>query len=578
MEPSVYRPDSGIRNKPGYSPNEVIENIKNYLTSESIDVKKALTSEQLPYRAYMKNAQKQLTVGSIFLPVFFYSVTMIIIGLFMNQIIKAMTPDIGIMTSIGVGKKSIIAIFLIYAALMGALAGILGCFVGFGINYLLTGIMIKTYSIPVLTYAISPGVTIGAIVALIIFAELATFLSCLAIFKITPKDAVISNEAKRKKNPKVVEKIIEKSPMNIKLGLNSIFQNPKRFFVSIFSMFASFVLTMLCCNFYVAKEAMIDQAINHRLNYDCQVYMQEVSDQATVDSIKNQENVTAFEDCYYTYLSVSANNNSFYVETLAANPTSDSGLIVIPNKNGVGSLEIPEKGILLPKTDADRLKVKIGDMVTIGGKSVEVIDISFQYFHPVAFLSKTTMTELGESPDIAYVSSFLVNVNDQDAFANYFVENQVQCLTVFTNNLSEDLHAIFDTINVMIYIMIGFAFGIGFIILCIMSQNTLLEQKRSVSVLRLIGFTVNDVSKFWSLQSISQMVFALIFAVPAGIGSATLLFLLASSPTQTYPFIFSWPVIAISFGFVLLTVIICHSLAMLSVKRWNLADNTRSRE
>ena len=568
-----------IRNQKGYYQDAVMADCLAYLKNSSVTVNSSLTGAQLPYRIYMKNAQRQLTIASIFLPVFFYSVTMIIIGLFMNQIIKNMTSDIGIMMSIGVGSWDIVSVFILFASIIGITSGVLGIGVGYGINALLVKIMINTYSIPILTFAIHPWVSSCAVIALVLFAEVATLLSCLAIFKISPKDAVISNEAKRKKNPEWVNKIIDKSPMNIKLGLNSIFQNPKRFFVSTFSIFASFVLIMLCCNFYISKEAMIGQSVNSRLNYDCQVYMREVSNQEDIDAIKNLDSVSNFEDCYYTFLKVENGSKSTYIEALAIDEKSNAGLVIIPNEKGSGQLQIPESGLIVPKSCADELNIKKGDQVRVGTSYVKVEAISYQYFHPICYLSKNQMkTFKDNSADITYVSSFLVDVNNAEEFENYFTTNSVQCLTVYTKNLSKDLKGIFDAVNIMIYIMIGFAFGIGFIILLIMSQNTLMEQTRSVSVLRLIGFTIGDVSRFWSLQSILQILVSMIFAIPAGIGASILLFTLASSSSQIYPFIFSWPVLGISFGFIVLTVLICHSISMISVRNWNLANNTRSRE
>lgn len=568
-----------IKNEKGFYQDAVMADCRAFLEDNSFKVSAALTGEQLPYRVYMKNAQRQLNIAAVFLPVFFYSVTMIIIGLFMNQIIKNMTSDIGIMMSIGVSHWDIISLFILFVSIVGVVSGVLGVAIGYGLNAFMTSIMMNAYSIPILTFSIHPWVSVLAIIALIVFAEIATLLSCLAIFKITPKDAVIANEAKRKNNPAWVNKIIDKSPMNIKLGLNSLFQNPKRFFVSTFSIFASFVLIMLCCNFFVSKETMIGQSINSRLNYDCQVYMREESSQELIDEVKGLPSVDKFEDCYYTLLKMENGSKSTYVEALAINENSTSGLIVIPNENGKGSLKVPSTGIILPSTYAETLHAKVGSRLRVGSIYVTVEAISFQYFHPICYLSKTQMQAFKEgSESVKYVSSFLVDVNDSAAFETYFTENSIQCLTIFTNNLGKDLKGIFDTINVMIFVMIGFAFGIGFIILLIMSQNSLMEQKRSVSVLRLIGFTIKDISNYWSLQSVLHIIFSMIFAIPAGIGASMLLFHLASGPSQVYPFIFSWPVLGIALGFIVLTVLICHSITMLSVRNWNLANNTRSRE
>ena len=205
---------------------------------------------------------------------------------------------------------------------------------------------------------------------------------------------------------------------------------------------------------------------------------------------------------------------------------------------------------------------------------VKITDISFQYFHPIAYLSKNQM----ESITSDYVSSFLIDTTDNNLLLNYLTSSSNQCLTVFTESLSKDLLGIFDAVNIFIYILIAFAFLMGLIILAIMSQNTLMEQKRQVSVLRLVGFRIIDISNFWTIQSVLQLILATILAIPLGCLASYILFLLASSSTQIYPFVFDYKVVLIGFGFILFVVVACHLLSMISIKRWNLADNTRSRE
>ena len=118
----------------------------------------------------------------------------------------------------------------------------------------------------------------------------------------------------------------------------------------------------------------------------------------------------------------------------------------------------------------------------------------------------------------------------------------------------------------------------AFIILAIMSQNSLMDQKRQLTVLRAIGFRIFDISNFWTLQSISQLVLSSIAAVPVGALITKLLLKISSSNTQIYPFILSWPVIGLSILFITGVIILCHLLAMNSIARWNIADNTRCRE
>ena len=183
-----------------------------------------------------------------------------------------------------------------------------------------------------------------------------------------------------------------------------------------------------------------------------------------------------------------------------------------------------------------------------------------------------------EELDTNYVSSFIMDVSDEEALLNYFSENSNQVLTVFTKSLSKDLHNIFDSVNTMIYILVGFSLGMSFIILAIMSQNSLMDQKRQLTVLRAIGFRVIDISNFWTLQSICQLIISSLAAVPIGCLISKMLLKMSSSNSQIYPFILSWPVIGLSILFIILVIMLCHLLSMNSIAGWNIADNTRSRE
>ena len=559
----------------GVTEEEVVYNIKAYLTGKDVRYKSVTENHKEFYYVYMEHAIEQMRVAAIFIPVFFYSVTMIVIGLFVNQIIKAMTPQIGIMMSVGVGKKDIISIFIVFSFLMCVFAGVFGVGLGVVINGMLATTMINVYSIPTIPYVVNPWLAALSVILLLVFAQATTMISCLRIFKITPKDATISNEAKRKRLPRKVESFIDGAPMSIKLGVNTIAQNPRRFFVSVFSIFAALVIIILALFFNVSKNELINQTVNSRISYDAQVYMTSVADDETIDKVRSQSNVTGFIDAYYTYAEISdvSGIKRTYIECLAYDESVENNMIIIPSKTGRGRIDIEEKGLILPTTIADELGVKTGDYVSVNGMRVEVADVSYQYFHPLTYLSKTQM----ESLNLQYVSTFLVNVNDSNAFLE-FMSQEGASLTVFTASLTKDIRGVFDSINVFIYILIGFSLGMAFLILAIMSQNALMEQKRQVSVFRAIGFTIKDISNLWTLQSVLQLVLSAIVAIPTGTLVSYILFKMCSSAIQVYPLIFSGAVILFALAFILVILIACHIIAMLTVKKWVLADNLRSRE
>ena len=563
-----------VEAKDGYTQEEVLQNVNSYLEAKGVEVKTKSEGKKLFYILYLENCIKQLKVASIFLPLFFYFVTMIVIGLFINQIIASMTKEIGVMMSVGVGYRDISSIFLLYTFIMSIVASVLGVSIGLFMNSGLIHVMIKVYSMPTLSTKLNIPFTIGACISLIVFSEVTTLISCRSILRITPKDATISNEAKRKPLPSWLSSFIDKAPMNIKLGVNSIVQNFKRFFVSTFSIFASFVIILISLFFFASKTRLIDQSVNIRPQYDGQIYYANlISDEEFYD-LESIDAITKAENCYYTYLEASASGNSVYLECLAIDELSHNHFVNIPDSRAKKTIDIEKEGIILPKSIAKELKVKQGDYLTINGKDVIINAISNQYFHPITYLSKYQLSQLTAE----YVSSILFNTNDEKAVLDYLDETGIGTLTVFTKNLSKDIHSIFDSINVFIYLMIGFSFGMGMIILAIMSQNALMEQKRQLTILRAIGFTIKNVSDVWTLQSLSELILASVFAIPVGYYVAVLLFNISSSSAQSYPAIFSIPVVIISFAFIFLIILLTHLLSMFSIKHWNIADNTRSRE
>ena len=562
-----------VKAKEGYSQSQVMSDVQNYLNV--INAKKVTVTEanRLIYILYIENCIRQLKVATVFLPVFFYAITMVVIGLFINQIIKSTTQQIGVMVSIGVGKKDIISIFLIYTLLMAITSGLLGTGVGIVLSRLLGNVMRKVYSLPMISLNINPLIAVLAFFSLLIFAELATLISCGRIFKITPKDATLNNETKRKPLPKFLNNFIDKAPMNTKLSVNSIAQNFRRFIVSIFSIFASFVIILLALFFFSSKSKLMKQS-EERLNFDCQAYFTTVKDDSVAEELKNKPFVNKLEDCYYTYVEVNHNGKKAYLECLAYDINSTNNQVLIPDAKGKNYLKASEEGIILPASTARVLNVKKGDTIKINDVDVKINDISAQYFHPMTYMSKNQLKAFTST----YISSYLIDTNDENQLLEYFEKEMVGSLTVFTKNLSKDIHGIFDSINIFIYIMIFFCLGMGFVILTIMSQNSLMEQKRQISVFRLIGFTVKNVSDLWTLQSISQLILSSIIAIPMGSLFSYILFKMCSNVNQTYPFVFDIKFVVLSFLFILLIIIISHVVSMLSIKKWNLADNTRCRE
>jgi ABC-type antimicrobial peptide transport system permease subunit len=564
-----------IKNAPGFSEDVMKEKVDEYFKAKGIEPINVMKGEDTASRKYMKSVNRQLGISFIFLPIFFYVIIAILVALFIGQIIRQTTRNIGIMLSNGVSRREIIYLLLSFSVIIAFIAILISIPIGCGVSTLISHSMIKTYCIPIIGNSLSIPVILISAFSLIILTTIATLIASISIFRITPKDASISNESNRKSLPLKIEKRIQKMPFIAQNATNSMLQNKRRFFISAFSICASLTMILICGFFQISKTELINQGCSRRMNYDCQIYLNSNNDEDLVNEIKNEECVTKYLDCYYSYLEVKTKNGySQFLECLAFNPNENDGMVNIPDIKGNGYQSLLEEGIIIPKGYAKEMSVSQGDYVYINNVEVKVIGISYQYFHPITYLSKTQFSALS----VDYVSSLLLNTNDEVKLSKFLSSKTSQSLLVFTSSLSKDLHRIFDTLDVFLIIMIAFSLSITLVILFVMNKNALIEQIYQLSLYRAIGFKIGTISNIFIFQHFIQFIIATVVAIPLSILSSNILFNLASSARQTYPFIFSFPVVLLALLFVIIVIAICHLFAMQKIKKIDIANNLRSSE
>ncbi|MBO4540674.1 MAG: ABC transporter permease, partial [Bacilli bacterium] len=201
-----------LKAAPGVSQQAAVDAAVNYLKDQGVNVKSAKRGVETPSAMYMERAMKQLNVAAIFLPVFFFGVALVVTVLFINQIIKIMTPEIGTMVSIGISPKSITALFSVFILLMSLFSILLGVGIGWGLlSYVLT-MFLKVYNLPAISFGLLWYVVLAASGLTILVGQGAVAVSSLLIYRITPKDAMLNNETKRKPLPKWIDRSLEKMP------------------------------------------------------------------------------------------------------------------------------------------------------------------------------------------------------------------------------------------------------------------------------------------------------------------------------------------------------------------------------
>ncbi len=562
-----------VEAKMGYSEDQVANSINEFLEGKTKVLETIKESESI-YDVFIRRVDAHFHTAGLFLPLFFFAVSLAIMALFTIQIVKIMTRDIGTMLSVGVSHMAVIGLLSCCTLTVIGIASAVG--IGFGsiIMVGLVNIFKSAYFMPMITFGLDGLATFLAVLIAAIVSQIAVLIASHNVFRITPKDAMISNESKRKKLPRFLEKGMDKMPVPLRMASNSIAQNPRRFLVSLFAIVASTMMIIIAGLFNVSVNSTIEQTIHTRLRYDAQVYCTSAeSDSTFLEGLSSESYISKAEQGYFTWSEASFGGKKTFVELVGVDVNNQS-LQYIPSLGASERLQVQEEGLILPEYFANYLGCAVGDELTFGEAKIKVTAISTQYMHYVGYLSMKNVEKISS----LYVSTYFVNTSDEKALMTYVSMKKLGSFVVNSSSYRADLHERHDPINAVAWTVIAFSLAMALATLTITAQDQLIEQKKSLSILRAEGYQVADISRIWLIQRAVESILSAAIASPIAFAVLRLLMRQASGEDASYPSIadYRWFLIAIAFVFAV--ILVAHLISMRSIGKWNIADNTRSRE
>jgi len=199
----IYREITGERTgakmamakvKPGYSADEVVENIKENLE----ETRKRRRGEDLPSYTVISSEKMTDIVGNIMgliqVAIFgFASIAIVVGGIgIMNTMYTSVHErirEIGIMKAVGARRKTIIAIFLIESGIFGLVGGLGGIFLGLGLAKIVE-IYCQTQNLFLLKASITPQLILFGLAFSFLIGCIAGYLPARSASKLNPVDAL----------------------------------------------------------------------------------------------------------------------------------------------------------------------------------------------------------------------------------------------------------------------------------------------------------------------------------------------------------------------------------------------------
>ena len=532
----------------------------------------ATTRENAEQIKFYNDALKAMNLITIAAPAVFFLVVLVVTALFLFQIVKQCRKDIGIMRALGEKTSSISKVFLS----LGFIVGLLAWVIGVGIGSLFTvianvayGEALKLFPQPFVIHPIAMFVSLG--VMIIVTLSTAYFAS-LSISKVKPAEAMKALPPSNNNTPFLTRTLFKKAPITLKVTISQTLRNIRRYILSGICLLGSGMLIFIALSLGESKNTMMSQLFTTRLNYDIQVYFDNLPDDEYINqTFANDTNITDKTLIKYLPSEMVNKRNNKKDTGLINGIKKDQNLIRIVD-NYQDTIDLPEQGIILSTYHAYLLDAKVGDVITANEVDLTVTAISNEYLYQVSYTAFDNY-----SPDHER-GSLLVKVQNKDNFFNKYKDNEHITYISYTSVINGEFNdrlAAFSISSLLLTIM---AIVVGFMIVFNMMQTNLKEQKRTFATMRTLGYQRASISMANLFTSIIQYVIAIALAIPLGtILSKTLLDAI-SIPDQKYPFPRTWTIYVFSSLIVLGFLLVSHFLVMRSMKKWNLPESVKERE
>ena len=337
------------------------DNVKGGYTYADSDVKRTVDFNVDP-----------LEVMSLYVPMLFFLVALIVEFLFMSTMIRQCRREIGILRALGYSRGSIVALFCSINLLVSGAAIILGLIIGVGLTRYIGGFFQDYFELYFFKYVIHWKSLLFSVVFTIIVGQTATIFSASYISRIHPSEAMsrpapataISFERR------LLSKL--KLPPFIKYCISSLLRNKARLLFSIVCLSSSVLLIYTAISFDFSKSEVLSEQFEDRIHYDCEIYLDKEPDEAFIERLTSAVPVQNVEKVFYYSRKIKANGVTEEQIIKAIDP--DTKLISIYNHKR-NPIFVKDDGILLEEHTADPLGVSAGDTVLVDGVSMRITGI-----------------------------------------------------------------------------------------------------------------------------------------------------------------------------------------------------------
>lgn len=428
-------------------------------------------------------------------------ISVIIILVITKKRIEDERLQIGVLKSLGYSRFSIATSYLVYPILGSLIGGIIGFIIGIATHFKVADILRSYYSVPLSNYSISFEYLKTSILVPMITLSLLSYLIAIIMLKKKPL-SLLKEGSNLRVNifSKIANKLTKLLPFNERFKYSLAFRSiGKLFIVTITSFLTGLLITLILIGMNLFNN-MIDasfKGMNFRyVAYFNGIYKYDKKDKesdyilnitAPINKIetKNNKNKKIKED---TKLNINGIDlDAKYTKVLDKS-----------EKNIINKLT-DENKIILNENAKETLKLEIGDKIKLKYENLEfeyeIVDFNADYMGTNAYVNRKSLAKKINVSEKSY--STIYSNNDKYNDTSKLTEEEANTITYLLSikDLKANISKQMDRFKGSIYIVILFASVMAFIIIAVIANIVVEENKKTISLMKVLGYDNKRISK-----------------------------------------------------------------------------------
>ncbi len=431
--------------------------------------------------------------------------------------------QIGVLKSLGYSSSKIATSYLVYPIVGSLIGGSLGYLLGISLHKVLATFYLNYFNVPLGNFNFNPKYLINSIILPMIFLSILTYLISRFMLRKKPLD-LLKEGSNLKVNllSKISNKLTSKLPFEYRFKYSLASRSIGKLLIVGITSFCTGLLLVLILIGSNLFGSMIDKTFNnfeykYMVNYSNIMEGTDENNDLVLSTSLNLVNIKdnnnknkKFDEEDYSITLNGVNQDLNYIK------------IEDKDKNNLISKLKQDNGIIINENIKEYLEVDVGDTLVFqnGNNELEykIIGIEEAFLSQSAYIDRTVLAKdlgLNEnsynqkySKDKKY--SKMSNLEEAE------LKNISNILSI--EDLRRNMENQVQTINSSIYIVIIFASVMALIIIAVIANIVVEENKKTISLMKVMGYKNKKISSIVLNIYTPVVVISYLLSIPAMIG------------------------------------------------------------